>query len=217
MIEQMLVRLSRSSTLDQIVVAIPRGPSDDVLAALLNGLDTPLFRGAADDVLERYFETAKAFEAKIIVRLTSDCPLIDPGLMDSVVQRHIKSTADYTSNTLKRTFPLGFSTEVFSFEALEKSYWEATQAFQREHVTPYMYMNPNLFELRNVEASGKLYRPALRLTVDTAEDLGLIRVIFSMLGEGGAFFGAEQVIELLDSCPWLTNINAHIKQKGLKN
>src|SRR5665647_1065208 len=119
MIEQMLLRLNRSSMIDQIVVAIPRDPSDDVLAALLYGLKIPLFRGSTNDVLSRYFETAKAFNAEIIVRLTADCPLIDPSLVDLVVREHIESGADYSSNTLERTFPLGFDVEVFSFETLE--------------------------------------------------------------------------------------------------
>jgi len=215
MIEQMLLRLRRSSVLDQIVVAIPRDPSDDVLAALLHSLKIPSLRGSTNDVLSRYFETAKAFNAGIIVRLTADCPLIDPGLVDSVVRAHVKSGADYTSNSLKRTVPLGFDTEVFSFTALERSYRAATEAFEREHVTPYMYLNPQLFTLHSMQASDKLNRPDLRLTVDTTEDLMLIRIIYCLLGTNGTFFGAEQIIELLDDCPWLTKINAHIKQKGL--
>jgi len=217
MIEQMLLRLRRSSVLDQIVVAIPRDPSDDVLAALLHALKIPLFRGSTNDVLSRYFETAKAFNAEIIVRLTADCPLIDPDLVDSVVREHFKSGADYTSNSLKRTFPRGFDTEVFSFAALERSYRAATETSEREHVTPYIYLHPNLFKLSNVPARGKLNRPDLRLTVDTAEDLKLIRIIYCLLGTRGTFFRAEQIIELLEDCPWLTKINAHIKQKSFKD
>jgi spore coat polysaccharide biosynthesis protein SpsF len=216
MIEQMLLRLRRSSVLDQIVVAIPRDPSDDVLAALLHALKIPLFRGSTNDVLSRYFETAKAFNAEIIVRLTADCPLIDPDLVDSVVREHFKSGADYTSNSLKRTFPRGFDTEVFSFAALERSYRAATETFEREHVTPYMYLNPHLFTLHSVQASGKINRPDLRLTVDTAVDLTLIRIIYCLLGTKGAFFGAEQIIDLFEGCPTLTKINAHVKQKGLR-
>lgn len=217
MIEQMLLRLSRSSVLDQIVVAIPRDPSDDGLAALLHGLKIPLFRGSTNDVLSRYFETAKAFNAETIVRLTADCPLIDPALVDSVVREHIKSGVDYTSNSLKQTFPLGFGTEVFSFATLERSYRAATEAFEREHVTPYIYLNPRLFTLHSIQASGKVKRPDLRLTVDTAEDLTLIRIIYCLLGTGGTYFGAEQIIELLEGYPALAKINAHVKQKGFKD
>ena len=105
---------------------------------------------------------------------------------------------------------------MFSFTALETSYRAASEAFEREHVTLYIYLNPRLFKLHNIEASGKLNRPDLRLTVDTAEDLTLIRIIYCLLGTRETFFGAEQIIELLEGCPSLTKINAHIEQKGLK-
>jgi spore coat polysaccharide biosynthesis protein SpsF len=215
MIEQMMHRLSRAKRLNRIVAATSTTVGDDPLAELLykNGILT--FRGPENDVLSRYYEAAKVFNADVVVRLTGDCPLIDPFIVDEVVKRHLDSDADYTSNTLERTFPLGMDTEVFSFKVLEKAYRQAKENYQREHVTPYFYLNPGIFKLQGIKAEGKLHRPDLRLTVDTAEDLELIRAIYNRLGQNGRFFNTEEVIELLDTLPELVAINVHVQQKGL--
>lgn len=215
MIEQMLHRLSRAKSLTFIVVATSTTVGDDPLAKSLYKKGVPIFRGSENDVLSRYYEAAKVFKANVVVRLTGDCPLIDPFIVDEVVKRHLNSKADYTSNTLERTFPRGLDTEVFSFKALKKACLEAKENYQREHVTPYFYLNPGIFKLQGIKAEEKLYRPDLRLTVDTAEDLKLIRAIYNRLGQNGRFFNTEEVVELLDVQPELVAINVHIQQKGL--
>lgn len=215
MIEQMLHRLSQARRLDKIIIATSTAPGDDALAELLCKNGVLVFRGSEDDVLSRYYEAAKVFKAEIVVRLTGDCPLVDPFVVDETVKHHLNLEADYTSNTLERTYPRGLDTEVFSFEALEKAYLEARESYQREHVTPYFYLNPGIFKLQGVKAEGKLRRPDLRLTMDTAEDLELIRVIYDLLGQNGRFFKIEEVIELLDNRPELATINACVQQKGL--
>lgn len=216
MIEQMLLRLERSKMLDETIVAVPRGPEDNRLAKLILDLGKVLFRGSQYDVLSRYYEAAELYDIHIIVRLTADCPLIDPRIVDRVIEAHLKSRADYTSNTLRQTFPRGLDIEVFSFEALERSYFDAHETYQREHVTPYIYLHPYIFVLNGVNARGKLQRPDLRLTVDTTEDLALIRSIYEALGRDGNFFETEQIIDFLDANTELAQLNANIRQKGLE-
>ena len=215
MLWHMLSRLRLSTKIDNIVLAIPDSRQNDQLEDLAKGLNLHHFRGSEDDVLSRYYGAATKFEADVIVRLTSDCPLIDPKVTDTVIEEHLNSDADYTSNIMKRTFPRGLDTEVFNFETLKRAYREAKQDYEREHVTPYIHQHPDSFKLRSVEASGKLRWSDLRLTVDTEEDLKLIREIFEQLYREGQIFYTEDVIDLLDENPELIAINAYIKQKRL--
>lgn len=212
MLARVVNRTRRAKTLDTAVVATTTQPADDIIIHLCQKQGWPYFRGSEDDVLDRYYQAASAFKADIIVRITSDCPLIDPRVTERVIETHLNSDADYTSN---QGFPRGLDTEVFSFETLERAYEEAKLDYEREHVTPYIYQHPNLFKIKSVEATGKLRRPDLRLTVDTEEDLRLIREIFTRLYRADQIFYAEDVIDLLDKCPELIAINAHVIQKEL--
>jgi spore coat polysaccharide biosynthesis protein SpsF len=178
-----------------------------------HGLDC--YRGEEQDVLARYYGAATEFRVKVIARICADDPLIDPRIIDVVIHSHLDSDADYTSNGIVRTFPLGLDAEVFSYGALEKAYNEARKGYEREHVTPYIYLHPEIFKLKSVEATGKLRRPDLRLTVDAEEDLRLIREIFKRLYREGKLFYTEDVIDLLDRHPEMVAINAHVVQKEL--
>jgi len=215
MLWHVLNRLRLSTKIDSIILAIPDSKRNDQLEDFAKGLNLHHFRGSEADVLSRYYGAATKFGADVIVRLTSDCPLIDPRVIDKVIEQHLNSDADYTSNTIRRTFPRGLGTEVFNFATLERAHREAKQDYEREHVTPYIYQHPNLFQLKSVEATGKLRRPDLRLTVDTEEDLKLIREIFKRLQRNGQVFYIEDVINLLDKHPELAAINAHVRQKEL--
>jgi len=215
MLWHVLNRLRLSTKIDSIILAIPDSKRNDQLEDFSKGLNLHHFRGSEDDVLSRYYGAATKFGADVIVRLTSDCPLIDPRVIDKVIEQHLNSDADYTSNTIRRTFPRGLGTEVFNFATLERAHREAKQDYEREHVTPYIYQHPNLFQLKSVEATGKLRRPDLRLTVDTEEDLKLIREIFKRLQRNGQVFYIEDVINLLDKHPELVAINADVRQKEL--
>ncbi len=130
--------------------------------------------------------------------------------------RYISSDADYTSNVIERTFPRGLDTEVFSFNVLKENFEKADQPYQREHVTPYIYKNPSKFKLQNVRAKNQLNHPEFRLTVDTKEDLKLVREIYRRLYSPDKLLSIERVIDLLNENPALAKINALVKQKRTK-
>jgi spore coat polysaccharide biosynthesis protein SpsF len=211
-----LVRRARhASRIDEVVLAVPEGSRDAPLADFAKEHRISCFRGSETDVLARYHAAAVAANADVIVRITADCPLIAPDIVDSLVERHLSSGADYTSNTKKRTYPRGLDAEVFNFSGLAKAHREAVKEYEREHVTPYFYQHPELFRLESVEAGGSMRRPDLRLTVDTEADLKLIREIYARLYREDRVFAAAEVIALLEQHPELAAINAGVQQKGL--
>lgn len=202
-------RLKNCQKADKIILAIPDNEENNILEEFCRNNNLDFFRGSETDVLSRYYETAKKFNCDIIVRVTSDCPLIDPEIVDLVIEKHLESKADYTSNIFKRTFPRGFDAEVFNLETLEKAFNEAKEKHQREHVTPYIYENPGMFQIVSVEAPEELNHPEMRLTVDVKEDLELIRKIDSSLS-------AEEIVNYLLNNSNLLTINQEVKQKELK-
>ena len=173
------------------------------------------FRGDESNVLARFYEAATEFNSKFILRVCCDNPLTDPKIIDKLAQRWLEANADYGATSIKRTFPLGIDLEVFTFNALQRAFQNAKLDYEREHVTPYIYEHPELFTIRFVEAQGKLRRPDLRLTVDTEEDLQLMREIFKRLYNNKTIFSTEKVIDLLDEHPKLLEINAYVHQKKL--
>lgn len=216
LIYHLVDRLDYSDLLDDIVFAIPASKENDVLFDWLSYRGLKIFRGSEKNVLQRFYNSAKKYNPELIVRICSDRPITDPWILDKVIQVHIDGKADYTSNNLKNTYPTGLDVEVFSLRSLKKAYNEATKDYEREHVTPFFYEHPQIFDLHNVEAEGKLNRPDLRLTVDREEDLKLIRKIYKELYHPGKVFSAEVVVDFLDENPQLQKINADIEQKGLK-
>jgi len=216
MIWYVINRLKFCKKFDDIILAIPDTKANDVLEDFAKDNKVKYFRGSEKDVLSRYYEAAKKFKCDVIVRITSDCPLIDPQIIDWVIKKHLDSDVDYTSNTLKRTFPRGLDAEVFNFKVLERAYKKAKENYQREHVTPYIYEHPEIFKLQNIEAKGKLKRPELRLTVDTKEDLQLAREIYKHLSNLPKIFHTKDIIDLFNKQPQLIKINAEVKQKDLK-
>ena len=215
MLWHMLNRLRVSNKIDNIILAIPNSVQNDRLEDLSKRLELHCFRGNEEDVLDRYYKAAMKFGGDVIVRLTSDCPLIDPKITDRIIQEYLVSDVDYISCGNKGNFPRGLDTEVFSLETLERAYKESKLDYEREHVTPYIYQHPEIFKLKSIEAAGKLRRPDLRLTVDTEQDLKLIREIFKRLYLDDQIFYAEDVIDLLEKHPELAAINAQIRQKEL--
>ena len=212
----MFNRLKFTDELDQLVLATSDLPKDDPLEEFAKGHGVTFFRGSEEDVLNRYYKAAKEYKGSVIVRLTGDCPLIDPKVTDKVVRDHFITEADYAANTIKRTYPRGLDTEVFNFEVLEKAEKNATESYEREHVTPYIRERPHDFRLNTVVAEGELRRPDLRLTVDQEEDLALIREIFDHFYQEGEIFETKQVIDFLDENPDIASINEEVKQKEVK-
>lgn len=208
-------RVKQASMINHIVLAIPDSPSNDELGFFIKKIAWNLFRGSEDDVLSRYYHAAVQFEANIIVRVTSDCPLIDPTIIDETIKRHIQDGNDYTAAGVEGGFPRGLDVEVFNFEALKFAYSTAVERPEREHVTLFIYQNPKLFKINFIKANGVLNRPDIRLTVDTEEDLLLMKEIYSRLSSYGKHSSTEDVLALIDGNPHLQSINKHIVQKDI--
>jgi spore coat polysaccharide biosynthesis protein SpsF len=210
-LDYVIQRLKFSDKINDVILATTTDKKDDVLETYAIEREVRYFRGNEEDVLSRYYNAAKKYGGEIIVRITSDCPLIDPEIVDNVINKHIDNKADYTSNVIKRTYPRGLDTEVFNFDVLSEAYKNANEKYQQEHVTSYMIEHPEKFKLQNIEAKGKLKRPDIRITVDTEEDFELIKKI--ILHFNNLNFKTEDIIGFLDRNPELLEINKNVIQK----
>lgn len=180
-----LERIDRSSLIDKVVVATTVGPADVAIADLAANLGFASFRGSETDVLDRYYQAARQYAPDYVVRITSDCPLIDPALVDDVIQAAFDTNADYASNTLDRTYPDGTDAEVFKFGVLERAWREASEQRQREHVTPYIIEHSDQrdgseFDAVSVKGNGDFSQ--FRLTIDYPEDFELFSLLVAELG-----------------------------------
>lgn len=205
-------RMKKATLIDELVIATTPFNNEPIIE-LCEREDVAYFVGSEKDVLERYYQAAKQFEADIVVRMTSDCPLIDPNIIDQVINMYLKNDFDYVSNTQLRTFPRGMDTEVFSFDALERAYHEAKIEYEHEHVTPYLYLNKDKFKIGQYTQENDTNN--IRLTVDTPEDFELIRRIFEALYANNPHFSLEDILMLLQQYPEWLDINKEIVQKKL--
>ncbi len=212
MLWHLINRLNYSGKISDVILAIPDTAPNDRLEDFARESGLKYFRGSEEDVLSRYYQAAEKFGGHDIVRVTADNPLLDPRLIDNVAEAHINSDADYTGT---RGYPLGINVEILTFDTLKKACIEAKLDYEREHVTPYIHGHQEIFKLNILQASGKPRRPDIRLTVDTEQDMTLVREIYRQLYSEGSIFYIEGVIDLLDKQPELIAINAHIKQKKL--
>lgn len=211
MLTRLVERLRRVQRADGIVIATTTNATDDPIAALCSQLGMPCHRGSEHDVLSRYADAARLHGANTVVRITSDCPLIDPALIDQVIAAYEEGGSDYVSNMLPPTWPYGMAVEVFSAAALAQAHAEATQAAEREHVTPFIYWHPERYRLRNVASPVDLSQH--RWTVDTPEDYALVGRLFDHLMPNHPQFTQADVLALLDQHPDWIAINQHIQQK----
>lgn len=212
MLARVVRRVRRAALVDRVAVATSDAPEDDVVAAECRRLAVPCFHGSENDVLDRYRRAAGAFSADVVVRVTADCPMIDPGVIDLAIAAFLRARPDYASNTLRRTWPRGLDTEVTTAAALDRAWREATEDYQRVHVMPYFYQNPDRFGLLSVTGPHDL--GDWRWTVDTPEDLEFARAIFGRLGPGDGFSWRD-VRRLVTAEPSLADINRHVRQKAL--
>ncbi len=196
MIGRQVERLRRSSRIDELMVATSDDASDDPLAAYCEVLGLEVFRGSLDDVLDRYRAAmAQRPQATAVVRLTADCPLADPELVDQVIDHHHEVGADYTSNTLgTRTYPHGLDAEVIRAGVLAEAAAHAEDPYEREHVTPYIYRRPETYRLAGVARHESLAN--LRWTVDLPSDLAFVRDVYAKLYPFDPAFGSDAVIAL---------------------
>lgn len=214
MLVRVVERVKRAVSLNDVVVATTTDPSDDAIKELCVERGYSCFRGSAYDVLDRYYQTARTFRADVIVRVTGDCPLIDPVEIDHTVQEFFKAEVDFAANRLpppwKRTYPIGLDVEVCTFEALEFAWKEADKPRHREHVMPYLYEEKERF--RTLVLNHDTDYGNLRLTVDTPEDLELVRQIYAHFS-GSNDISWMDVVALFDRRPELAQINSQVKHK----
>jgi len=203
MLAQQLERLGRAESLDRLVVATSSDASDDAVATLCAELGVGCFRGSLPDVLDRFYRAAEHFgPSQHVVRLTGDCPLIDPQLVDLLVAFHLECGFDYAANCRPPTLPDGLDAEVFTMEALAQAWAQAQDPFEREHVVPYIIRRPELFSLGNWSLEAEDYS-GLRWTVDEPEDLAFVRRVYEALYPENPCFGWRDVLELLSRRPEL--------------
>jgi spore coat polysaccharide biosynthesis protein SpsF len=215
-LEHVIRRLKRTKSLKKIIVATTENKEDDDIVEIAKKEKVAYFRGSENDVLSRYYHAARKNSIDIIVRITSDCPCIDPQIVDSIIEEHIQSNTDYSSNTLKRTFPHGLDVEVFNFNILEQTYHEACEDFEKEHVTPFIYRSGN-FNIHNIEAPSENNRPGIRVTLDTKEDYIALCAVYDFLYSANPFFGIEGIVGLFNARPWIGMINEKVVQKKIFN
>jgi spore coat polysaccharide biosynthesis protein SpsF (cytidylyltransferase family) len=203
-----LDRIKEMKTINKIVVATTDLEEDDIIVKEVKGYDGDIgiYRGSESDVLDRYYKAAKEFNADVIVRITSDCPLIDPNVSDLVVETFLKNDCDYCCNTLPRTFPHGLDTEVFSFYALEQAWEEAKSPYEREHVTPYI--RENTTKLRGINVKNNEDLTHLRWTLDYPEDFEFITEIYKRLYPKKRIFYMQDILNVLHTEHWLVEINS---------
>jgi spore coat polysaccharide biosynthesis protein SpsF len=209
-------RTHKASTVNQVVVATTTDPTDDPVAEFSKAQGYPFYRGSMQDVLDRYYQAAIEHNADVIVRITADCPLIDPGLIDLTVRALFEHKVDFATNRLPppftRTYPIGLDVEVCTFKALEKAWKEASSPHEREHVMPYLYEKTNRFKVWQV--NHPLDYGKLRWTVDTPADLDVVRKIFEHFS-GQLDFNWLDILELYQKSPEMFRSNEEIVQKTL--
>lgn len=210
MLAQVVQRTQWSRRISKTVVATTDCPADDAIASLCDDLQISYFRGSEVDVLDRYYQAAKKFQSDAVVRITSDCPLIDPGIVDDAVAafQERQPGLDYLTTF---QFPRGLDTEVFSFSALGQAWREDTNPAWREHVAVFIYRNPNRFQIGELRCTRDLSH--LRWTVDTPEDFELVGKIYEYFGHNR--FSWLEALAAVEAHPDWSNLNCHIRQKTI--
>ena len=216
MLWHVVSRLKWCSFISEIVVVTTTKSEDDVIEQFCQQKKICYFRGSEQNVLDRYYQAALTYKADVIVRITSDCPLIDPDITGRVVKAYLNSSVivSVATNVAQRTYPRGLDTEVFSFAALQKSWQMADKPYEQEHVTIFMYEHPELFNIVHVAQKENLSH--LRWTVDESDDLRFVREIYRIMKENGKErFSFYDVIASIKQYPELSGINSNVKQKAI--
>ena len=211
-------RARKANCIDDLVVATTTDAADDPIAEWCESNEINCYRGDVFDVLDRYYQAAKKWQADIIIRLTADCPLMDPGLIDLVVEKFLEGEVDFAANRLpppfKRTYPIGLDIEVASFKALETAWKDADLPFEREHVLPYLYSVEGRFKTLVLDADAD--QGSRRWTVDTPDDLEFIRALFNKK-QCHVDLSWKEILRFLDENPELEQINDGIVHKTYRD
>ena len=210
LLQLQIERLKKSKNVEDIVIATTCNLEDDPVAELAISMKVKFFRGSEDNVLERYYLASKENPSLYVVRVTSDCPFIDPEVLDRSIEKYIESGADYGSNS--EFYPNGMNVEIFRAEMLDDAYRNVSEAYETEHVTPYFYTHPEKYKVYAITSETEY--PRYRLTVDTVDDFRLVLEVYKKLSQiKGIDFSLDDICDLLETEPALVEINQHVLQK----
>ena len=210
LLDYVLEQLKAAKNIDKIIIATTTLSNDEVICKFLSSKNIEFFRGSSEDVLDRYYQCAKKFSIDIIVRITADNPLIDPNIIDMMINEYENKKVDYLTNTLERTFPYGTEVEIFSSKILENTWKNAKKPSEREHVTPFIYNPKNKFILNSIENEKNI--SYLRYTVDKIEDLLLVKEIVKNISTRPILL--QDIINLQREKPEIFEINKNVKHDG---
>jgi len=215
MLALQIERLRRSETLDKLIIATSIGSEDDAIEALCEDIGIECSRGSLEDVLDRFYHCAQTHMPENVVRLTGDCPLADPGIIDRVVRFHLEGGYDYTSNVLPPTWPDGMDVEVMRFACLIEAHSGAKLPSEREHATSFIYKHPERFRLGSVTQEED--QSLIRLTVDESKDFELVSRIYERLYPHNPEFGLNDIMNLLAALPEILAMNQNFtRNEGLQ-
>lgn len=209
-LEHVINRVKESHLIDDIVVATTLNNDDIEIVKICSKNNIKVYCGSEDDVLDRFYQIAKILKPTNVIRITADCPVIDPKIIDMVIESHLSNSIDYTSNTIVPTFPDGLDIEVFKFYALEKAFFNATLLSEREHVTPYIRNNKDIFTDLNVK--NKINYSNKRWTLDNKEDFEFLSIIYENLYHKNNLFGFSEILDFLEKNPEIEKINSSIER-----
>jgi len=206
LLEHLFSQLSHSTQIDKKIIATTINKIDDEIENFAKLQNITFFRGNPLDVLDRYYRCAKFFNLETIVRISGDAPLIDPSIVDKTIEYYKKNNFDYVSNFFNRSYPIGTEIEIFSFKTLEKCWMNAKKSSEKEHVTPFIYNNPELFKIGHIEYKKNISH--LHWTVDQIEDFKFVELIFKKIKKRPILM--DDILELLENEPELLEINKNI-------
>lgn len=210
MLLRQIERVNRSKKIDKLVVATSLDTSDDQIEQLCRSNGIECFRGNLNDVLDRFYQASLKFPADHIVRLTADCPLADPDVIDHVIEFYEAGEFDYASNAIEPTFPDGLDVEIFRTRCLHEAWNEAKLPFEREHVTPFIHQRPARYTIGHYKNATDL--SSLRWTVDEEADFQLITRIFTYLYPKNKDFTTTEILAFLERNPQLKTINTRFRR-----
>lgn len=216
-LQHVIRRVLKSKLIDEVIVATTHDVEDEEIVSIAKKENVKYFRGSLENVLERYYNSASENNLDVIVRITSDCPCVDFEIIDKVIRSHLDINADYTSNSLNELLPRGLDAEVINFDVLEKVYVNASEKFEKEHVTPYIYKShPHDFKINSYTENSFNYSD-IRITLDTPQDYALLSIIYENIYDETNFFKLNDIINLFNKKPYLKDINSEIVQKKVCN
>ena len=210
LIGHLVRRVKESKYVNNIVIATTTKEKDNAIVNFARNNDLKFYRGSEDDVLDRFYKTAIEYDVETIVRVTPDCPLLDPKIMDSVISQYIDGNYDFLCNTMPPTYPDGLDTEIFSFKTLERVWGDARKPSEREHVTSYIYNHPDLFKIYN--CTNHVDISYMRWVVDEKVDYIFVAEVYKHLYKYGEIFYMNDALDLLSKYPELNDINKNIKR-----